>query len=915
MLPAMWQPPPIIVSPAGIPPDGLLNFLRDSAGGWPGPAHAGQSPAGSIVQQEQVKGGPPGIILPWFLPYVDDVTGETAAARLAYRKMWNDPNVKSAVLGKILDVAALDLRTHPANPRHAADRRIADFVDWDLNERIKGCMPEVVWSILSGGCTDGYSVSEKIIVREERGKWSGKWPLARLKNKRVGDDVVIKTDPHLNIVSLMGLRYNAGAEWHPSRFLIYQHLPLFGSPVGMSDFRAVYSRYWMLDTVIKLRAVAAEKSAMPFLVGTYSTTSQQSTLESMLGRVRSQVWASVPEGVKIEAINIAGAADTIFSGFIRDLKHDIFLGIQGAVLQALEGTITDGRGNSSVHRSTADLLVWFLAHSLAALINDRDSGLVRDIVDLNFVSSEYPRVTLSGIDLAELEAELRIDQGLHGMGVPLSLEEAYEKYSRKRPNPDDPADALSGQQEQMGRPGDLQPGMANGAQVPRVPQAAPPGIAPPAPPRMEGGGQGWSIGTGFAEGSSQGGWDESKHPRAEDGKFGRKNGGGTATKDKAGKVGAADLPHGSVESWGGRVPRVLAQQVEYQRLDDEQLETWDFYDDEGEEFPQQVFLEHGVLEYGGEDIDVWRWANVQDGDVTEGGQWTTDEDEAREAGEEFARESNMNPPDEEEEEEEDEDESDNEEEAIPDVPPPEKRKVSLGIGRSDAEVRIDSDVDEAYADRLVAAIIGTKPGGGWDELGQSVGMPDDAVVEAVWAGGFTRMFHDEPEMPGAVGVRVQVKHPKIQDASRFLGIDGDGKRFIKNEILVIKSQHQGEGLGADIFSRQVEAASGEGFDYIATHAAGSKGGMNGYYTWPRFGYDMALDDPSIPESDRATFAEAAEKFGARTILDVMDTAEGREWWKENGTDLYNARFDLAPGSRSMRVLEDYIRARAAKKGK
>jgi len=164
---------------------------------------------------------------------------------------------------------------------------------------------------------------------------------------------------------------------------------------------------------------------------------------------------------------------------------------------------------------------------------------------------------------------------------------------------------------------------------------------------------------------------------------------------------------------------------------------------------------------------------------------------------------------------------------------------------------------------------------------------------------------------------VQVKHPKFEGVStRSVGVDRDGRRYVVNHGLFIKPEHTGGGLGADIFSAQVEAASREGFDYIVTHAA--KGpSLNGYATWPKFGYDLPLDDLRGPTRDavKAAFPEA------NTVLDVLSTKEGEEWWcgkknpdgtrtAGNGTDMHEARFDLDPGSRSMAVLGAYLRKKA-----
>ena len=546
--------------------NGLLGWLRDSLSGWLGPQHSPGTPVESEVLGERVRSGPRGIILPWFAPYMDEYTRETSGMRLAYRWMWADPNVKAAVLGKILSVCALDLNVIPAGkkkrsgfqgsvsqgsgPRAREDNfrneEIAEFVRWNLTERVQGCVPELAWSILSGGLTDGYSVSEKVWHHESRDEYAGKYVLFALKAKDVGNDVVLETDEFRNIVGVRALRYSAGEVFSPSSFVIFRHLPLFGTPVGMSDFRAAYGRWWMLDTVLKLRAMGLEKRAMPVMLGEYETTAQKPSLESALSLVRSQTWLSVPKGVRVEALNIAGSADSMFASAVADLKEDIFLAIQGATLQALTGQEGAMRGNSKVHKSTSDLFRWYLARCLEVILNDRDNGLIRDMVDLNYVVSSYPRAVLGAIDTADLLQEAELDQRLLSMGLKLSRSELYEKYSRTPPgDPDDemqspgqggpgkPPGGASG-----GGPGDGLAGLLGGGGPDKSPDDQPGDL----PGKQDGQSADQSPDL-FAESE----WEESKHPRGKGGKFAGKGGGssgGSPGGDKGGDKGAVKKERG-----------------------------------------------------------------------------------------------------------------------------------------------------------------------------------------------------------------------------------------------------------------------------------------------------------------------------------------------------------------------------------
>lgn len=149
---------------------------------------------------------------------------------------------------------------------------------------------------------------------------------------------------------------------------------------------------------------------------------------------------------------------------------------------------------------------------------------------------------------------------------------------------------------------------------------------------------------------------------------------------------------------------------------------------------------------------------------------------------------------------------------------------------------------------------------------------------------------------------------------RLIGKDANGV-FIENKSFMLKKK--GTGLGADLFSKQVEAASSAGITEIRCHAAcedsDGKRAFNGYYSWPRMGYDQPLEGEGVYEADAKIYNKAKEEFpGAKTVLDIMETEEGRSWWKKNGTDMLAAKFDLSEGSRSMKIHQAYIQAKKSK---
>lgn len=415
----------------------LMNSIKDSIGSaarWvTGHNSENYKYDRKHTTEEKVRTGPSGVILPWFLPYYNDTLKETAIMRKTYRQMLTDPNVKAAVLGKVLAVAALDLRIIPFNKKNERDKMVANFVEFALMDRIYGAVPALVWNICIGALIDGYSVSEKIWGVEDKNPiWKYKTILRKLKPKQVDEEVNLEVDEFWNVKGVRAYLYNSFEVYRPNDFVIFSHLPLYGQPTGMSDLRAAYAKYWLLDTVWKLRAMHLEKRSIPLLMGTYAVPTQRGAMEAALEKAKWSNWISAPREAQVQAIDIAGRSQQEFQAAVQDLREDIFMAIQCALLQALTGGAGIIRGSSEIHKDTSDLVKWFLAESLKAVLNDYENGLIADLVTRNFVDASYPKAVFGGVDDRELIETAQVDNMLHQV-LDLSKEEMYEKYGRQPP--------------------------------------------------------------------------------------------------------------------------------------------------------------------------------------------------------------------------------------------------------------------------------------------------------------------------------------------------------------------------------------------------------------------------------------------------------------------------------------------------
>lgn len=141
---------------------------------------------------------------------------------------------------------------------------------------------------------------------------------------------------------------------------------------------------------------------------------------------------------------------------------------------------------------------------------------------------------------------------------------------------------------------------------------------------------------------------------------------------------------------------------------------------------------------------------------------------------------------------------------------------------------------------------------------------------------------------------------------REISYDKNGDPFINNKSFYLDEKFSGKGLGIDVFADQVGSAIGSGAKKITCVAErGEK--SNGYYTWPRFGYD----GPIPPEIMDRFGDEIAEITGMDAgsdlkVSSLMRSEAGRDFWKNNGST-FKAEFDLSKGSFSRRILSAYLK--------
>jgi hypothetical protein len=344
--------------------------------------------------------------------------------------MMREPTLKAALGTKVLAVTQLPVQLHPEDHADPRQREAADFGLYAFR-KVRGGPPKVGWSILSGLLIEGHTVCEKVWVDppQKEGRFGLKRRWADVKGKDT-QFISLSVDAYKNVQALSSTAYNPNEVFDPRDFVVASYLPLFESPGGMSDFRAPYRAYWFKDTIWKLRGLHLDKYTGPYLKGTYAGPEQKAALDEALEQARANTWVTVPAGALIEAVDMSGRGTADFRDAIQDCDREMLVGTVGAYLQILEGQVSDGRGDTGVHKETSELFQWLLAAQLGNIYREQ---MLAELYEENYAGVPVADVTLGSVSDTALEARARVDAALQAIGVRLSKKEAYNYYGRQEP--------------------------------------------------------------------------------------------------------------------------------------------------------------------------------------------------------------------------------------------------------------------------------------------------------------------------------------------------------------------------------------------------------------------------------------------------------------------------------------------------
>lgn len=199
--------------------------------------------------------------------------------------------------------------------------------------------------------------------------------------------------------------------------------------------------------------------------------------------------------------------------------------------------------------------------------------------------------------------------------------------------------------------------------------------------------------------------------------------------------------------------------------------------------------------------------------------------------------------------------------------------------------------------------------------------PRHVVADLAGAGGMAKSLSSISISVSSGDISVSGTGDHIRNLSRTIEFRGGKADSIYNSHFRLGNDAP-KGMGLKMFATQVAAARDHGISRIGVNAAGSgpwlDGQYNGYYVWPRFGYDGEFSSymfDRMPSSVQDSIREVnpSAPHGLRFLDVMMAGSEARDWWKDHG-DAENLKFDLSEGSRSLEYLTSYVQEVAERDG-
>lgn len=319
-----------------------------------------------------------------------------------FTDMRRDDQVKGAMGFKKLAVLSSGWSIKPADGE-AENDPIAAFVEHCLRN-MDGSLVEDLREILTA-MDYGFSVSEKIYARIDKGEYAGKIGLKRIKTKSP-DTFEFGVDEFGNLVAIYQCVNGTKRVPLPvEKFVLYSFDAEFGNPYGRSELEAAYRAWWSKDNAYKWMLMFLERHGIPPLMLMHPSglpQGQQNTLKNILKNLQAGTVALLPraspDDYELKPLDLADSIDKIFIPAINMYNADM---ARALLMPSLVGMTSDNQAGSYARSAVHfDALMMIVDRIRKCDLEERimNEQVIPHLVDINFpVVTEYPTFEFDAI--------------------------------------------------------------------------------------------------------------------------------------------------------------------------------------------------------------------------------------------------------------------------------------------------------------------------------------------------------------------------------------------------------------------------------------------------------------------------------------------------------------------------------------
>jgi hypothetical protein len=346
----------------------------------------------------------------------------------------SDATVQASLKLLILPLMGADWAIQPASDSDE-DTFIAKYVEYNLFELVKFryLLSEILLCL-----PFGHSVFEKIYKYvdypgDEEGKGAGRYTGIDRISSRKQDTIfawqLANGQPGVQQITANGGVFSIPAE----KLLIFTHQREGNNFSGISVLRPAYKHWYVKSQLEKVMAIAAERQGVgvPFFEAPTGATNEQLTkARNVMKNIRANAmgYMEMPVGWEYGFSDMHATGNYDPMPLVQYHNRQILLNVLG---QFLDNGSSGAAGSRSTSEDHSKILAQSLESIATTVIEDViNENLIKQLVDTNFSTKKYPKLTHSPINDDNATTIPDAVQKLTGAGM-LTADAELETWLRK----------------------------------------------------------------------------------------------------------------------------------------------------------------------------------------------------------------------------------------------------------------------------------------------------------------------------------------------------------------------------------------------------------------------------------------------------------------------------------------------------